>query len=68
MDSGAVSFGILDLSSLLFFSFLRGAGDLDTRDLLVLNGESVLVLVDRPLRVRTPSLAVLDRGVGGSCA
>lgn len=65
-DRGAVSFGVLDLSSLLFLSFLvRRAGDLDTLDLLVLNGESVLPLVDRPLLVRTPSLAVFERGVGG---
>lgn len=64
-DSGAVSLGVLDLSSLLFFSFRgRVAGDLETLDLLVLNGESVR-LVERPLLVRTPSLAVVDRGVGG---
>ena len=66
IDRGAVSFGVLDLSSLLdFLSFFdRAAGDFDTRDLLVLKGESVL-LAERPLRVRTPSLAVLLRGVGG---
>lgn len=64
-DRGAVSLGVLDLSSLLFFSFLaRTAGDLVTLDLLELNGESVR-LAERPLLVRTPSLPVLDRGVGG---
>lgn len=64
-DRGAVSFGSLDLSTLLFFSRLRGgAGDLETLDLLVLKGESV-GRVERPLRVRMPSLAVFDLGVGG---
>ena len=64
-DRGAVSLGILDLSTLLFFSRLDlGAGDLETLDLLVLKGESVR-RVERPLLVRTPSLAVLDLGVGG---
>ena len=64
-ESGAVSLGVLDLSILDFFSFLvLDAGDLDTRALLELKGESVR-LVERPLRVRTPSLAVLERDVGG---
>ena len=64
-ERGAVSLGVLDLSSLLgFFSFLdRAAGDLETLDLSVPKGESVR-RVDRPLRVRTPS-SVLERGVGG---
>lgn len=66
-DNGAVSGGPLCLSDLAFLSFLRGAGDLDTLDLPLLKGESVLVRADRPLRVRTPSLAVLDRGVGALC-
>lgn len=67
MDKGAVSLGVLDLSSLLAFFFLdRGIGDFDTLDLLTLKGESVR-LVDRPLLVRTPSLAVFERGVGGLC-
>lgn len=66
-ESGAVSLGVLDLSSLLFFSLLvRGAGDLETLDLPVLSGESVR-RVERPLLVRMPSLAVLERGVGGLC-
>lgn len=66
MERGAVSLGVLDLSSLLtFLSFFeRAAGDLDGRDLLVLNGESVRPLVERPDLVRTPS-SVLERGVGG---
>lgn len=66
IESGAVSLGVFDLSSLLgFLSFLDlGAGDFETRDLLVLKGESVR-LAERPLRVRTPSLAVPERGVGG---
>ena len=65
-ERGAVSLGVLDLSSLLgFFSFLvLAAGDFETRDLLVLKGESVR-RVERPLRVRIPSLAVLLHGVGG---
>ena len=65
-ESGAVNLGIFERSSLLdFLSFFDfAAGDFDTRDLLVLNGESVR-LVERPLRVRTPSLSVADRGVGG---
>jgi hypothetical protein len=66
-ERGAVSFGVFDLSSLLdFLSFLDlAAGDLETReDLFVLKGESVRPLFDRPLRVRTPSLAVFERGVG----
>jgi hypothetical protein len=65
-ESGAVSLGVLDLSSLPgFLSFLDlAAGDFETLDLLVLNGESVR-LVDRPLRVRTPSLTTPERGVGG---
>lgn len=64
-DSGAVSRGVLDLSSLLFLSFFFGAGDLEVLDLLVLNGESVCVRADRPLLVRMPSLVVFDLGVGG---
>lgn len=64
-ERGAVSFGVFDLSSLDFLSFLvRVAGDLETR-LLVLKGESVRPRVERPERVRIPSLAVLERGVGG---
>lgn len=65
-ESGAVNLGVLDLSSLLdFLSFLDlVAGDLEIRDLLVPKGESVR-LVERPLRVRMPSLAVAERGVGG---
>ena len=64
-ERGAVSFGVFDLSSLFFFSFLdRGAGE-RVLDLPVLNGESVRPLVERPLLVRMPSLAVLERGVGG---
>ena len=65
-ESGAVSLGVLLRSSLLFFSLLGlGAGDLDIRDLVVLKGESVRPRVERPLLVRTPSLAVFERGVGG---
>lgn len=66
-ESGAVSLGVLAFSRTLdFFSFLDLAtGDFDTLDLLVLNGESVRPLVERPLRVRTPSVSVVDRGVGG---
>lgn len=65
-DKGAVSFGVFDLSSLLAFFSFRGRveGDLEFLDLPVLKGESVRPLVDRPLRVRTPS-SVFDRGVGG---
>ena len=65
-DKGAVSFGVLDLSNLLaFLSFLgRADGDLETLDFPVLKGESVRPLVDRPLRVRTPSSG-FERGVGG---
>jgi hypothetical protein len=64
IESGAVSLGVFDLSSLLFLFFFLGAGDPETLDLLVLKGESVRLL-ERPLLVRTPSLAVLERGVGG---
>ena len=64
-ERGAVSLGVLDLSILDFLSFLiRAAGDFETLDLLVLKGESVR-RVERPLLVRIPSLAVLERGVGG---
>lgn len=63
-DKGAVSFGVFDLSSLPFLAFLgRATGEFDIRS-LTLNGES-LRLDERPLRVRIPSLAVFDRGVGG---
>jgi hypothetical protein len=63
-ESGAVSCGVFDLSSLLFFfGLVLPMGDIDILDLLVLNGESVLVVV-RPLLVRTPSLGL---GVGGLC-
>ena len=63
-DSGAVSLGVLDLSSLLaFLSFrVRVDGDLDALDLLTLKGESLRPAVDRPLRVRMPS-SVVERGV-----
>lgn len=67
-ERGAVSLGVLAFAITLdFFSFFdRDAGDLDTLDLVVLNGESVS-LADRPLRVRTPSVSVVDLGVGGLC-
>ncbi len=62
-DRGAVSFGVLDLSSLLDLGLDFAAGDLEMREL---KGESVRPRVERPERVRTPSLAaVLERGVGG---
>ena len=63
MESGAVNWGVLDRSSLLFLAFLGLLmGDMDILvDLLVLNGESDLLVV-RPLLVRTPSLGL---GVGG---
>lgn len=65
-ERGAVSLGVLARSTLDFLSFLeRAAGDLETLDLVVLKGESVRPRVERPLRVRMPSLAVLERGVGG---
>ena len=65
-ERGAVSFGVLDLSTFpAFLSFrVRADGDLETLDLLVLKGESVRPRVDRPLLVRTPS-SVFERGVGG---
>lgn len=68
-ERGAVSFGVLAFSRTLdFLSLLDlGAGDLEIADLLVLNGESVRPLVERPLLVRTPSVSVLERGVGGLC-
>jgi hypothetical protein len=63
-ESGAVSWGVFDLSSLLFLVFLDLLmGDIDILDLLVLKGESVLRVV-RPLLVRMPSLGL---GVGGLC-
>jgi hypothetical protein len=63
-ESGAVSCGVFDLSSLLFLAFLDLLmGDIDILDLLVLKGESVLLVV-RPLLVRMPSLGL---GVGGLC-
>lgn len=65
-DSGASRGGPSALLDLFFLSFLRGPGDLVALDLPLLNGESVLVLAERPLRVRTPSL-VVDRGVGALC-
>ena len=67
-ESGAVSFGVLAFSSTFDFRALaeRAAGDFETRDLVVLSGESV-ILVDRPLRVRTPSVSAFERGVGGLC-
>ena len=67
-ESGAVSFGVLAFSRTFdFFSFLLdlAAGDLETLDLVVLKGESVRPLVERPLLVRMPSVSVGDRGVGG---
>ena len=64
-ERGAVSFGVFDLSSFDFFSFFGFTdGDFEIRALLTLKGESVR-LVERPLLVRIPSLAVFDRGVGG---
>ena len=61
-ERGAVSWGVLDLSSLLFLPFLAlPMGDLETLDLDVLKGESVRLAV-RPLLVRMPSLGL---GVGG---
>lgn len=61
-ESGAVKCGVFDLSSLVFLDFLDlPIGDMDMRDLLVLKGESVLLVV-RPLLVRMPSLGL---GVGG---
>jgi hypothetical protein len=63
-ESGAVSWGVFDLSSLLLLVFLDLLmGDIDILDLLVLKGESVLRVV-RPLLVRMPSLGL---GVGGLC-
>jgi len=61
-ERGAVSWGVFDLSSLLFLAFLAlPMGDIDILDLLVLKGESVLLVV-RPLLVRMLSL---ELGVGG---
>lgn len=62
-DRGAVSLGVLE-SSLDFLDFLlRAEGDLETR--CVSKGLSVRPRVERPERVRIPSLAVVLRGVGG---
>lgn len=63
-DSGAVSFGVLDLSTLDNFVsfFFQTAGDLDTLEVVLVKGES-LRFVERPLLVRTPSVSVVDRGV-----
>ena len=59
-ESGAVSFGVFDLSSLLLLSLLGfGAGDLEGPEFPILKGESVGRIV-RPLRVRTPLLAWSD--------